>query len=626
MKTLHKILIIIVILLVVIAGAYAFFGNSQPKGEGISYNASALSEKLTINMNNWSYDETNDIYYQIGLIYCAEPEASDYESCGIYVPGKYFDGTKNENGTYTCTVNDNEKVGNYTSSKAPIVMPINTGGYSAQKAPTTFNANEVKQYTDEGIIYLEAGCRGRDNGDNYSGGAPWGATDLKAAICYFNFNKDVLPGDTGKIFTFGGSGGGAQSAIMGASGNSELYNPYLESIGAAMVDKDGNAISNAVAGSMCWVPITNLDTADEAYEWNMGQFSTSGTKSNDTFMSSVSDDMASEYANYINELGLKDPNGNTLTLEKSDNGIYASGSYYDYILSVTEESLNNFLNDTTFPYNPSESSMGNGPTGNMGGGEMPSQDSAEQPIGDAGMGEMPSQDSAEQPTGDAGMGEMPEADSASSDNTTYETAQDYIDSLNANETWIEYDASTNTAKITSLEAFVKHCKNPTKSVGAFDDFERSQAENDLFGTISNESLHFDKIMADLLSANSDKYSKFSDYDSDYATQYGDDIKQNDSLNNTMETRANMYNPMYYLCDYYGGAGSSDVAQYWRINSGIEQGDTSQCVEVNLYLALVQKIGIDNVEFSTVWAQGHTNAERTGDSTTNFINWVNECST
>ena len=117
-------------------------------------------------MNNWNYDETNDIYYQTGLIYCAEPEDTAYESCGIYVPGKYFDASKNGNGTYSCTVNDNQKVGNYTASKAPVVMPINTAGYSAQKAPTSFNANEVKQFTDEGIIYLEAGCRGRANGDN----------------------------------------------------------------------------------------------------------------------------------------------------------------------------------------------------------------------------------------------------------------------------------------------------------------------------------------------------------------------------------------------------------------------------------------------------------------------------
>jgi hypothetical protein len=39
-----------------------------------------------------------------------------------------------------------------------------------------------------------------------------------------------------------------------------------------MKDASGAAISDAVAGSMCWCPITSLDYADEAYEWNMGQF------------------------------------------------------------------------------------------------------------------------------------------------------------------------------------------------------------------------------------------------------------------------------------------------------------------------------------------------------------------
>ena len=124
--------------------------------------------------------------------------------------------------------------------------------------------------------------------------------DLKSAVTYYRFNGDVLPGDSEKIFTFGHSGGGAQSAIMGASGNSKLYNPYLENIGAAMVGKDGNALSNAIAGAMCWCPITNLDTADGAYEWNMGQYA----RSSDSFTGALSNDLAAEYAAYINALVL----------------------------------------------------------------------------------------------------------------------------------------------------------------------------------------------------------------------------------------------------------------------------------------------------------------------------------
>lgn len=602
MKKIHY-LIIIIIIIIAVGLAFFIIGNSTPSGDGPSYNASALS-KLSINMNNWNYDETNDIYYQIGLVYCLNSENTSYESCGIYVPGKYFDATKNSNGTYTCKLNENEKVGNYSSSSAPIVMPVNTPGYSACTAPTSYNANEVKEYTDEGFVYLNAGCRGRDNAE-----APDGVVDLKSAVTFYRFNGDILPGDKDKIFTFGHSGGGAQSAIMGASGNSELYNPYLEDIGAAMVDKDGKTLSNAIAGAMCWCPITNLDTADEAYEWNMGQYA----RSNGTFASELSNDLSSEYAAYINELGLKDPNGNALTLEKSESGVYTSGSYYDYMLSITEESLNNFLNDTTFPYTPSSAGgMGGMPSGGAPSGEMPS-------------GEAPN-DIGSAPSGDMG-GAMPSdsTQSSESDNsTTYQTAQDYIDSLNGNDTWIEYDASTNTAKIISLEAFVKHCKSPSKSVGAFDDLNRSQAENGLFGLDANSSSHFDKTLSDLLNNNTDKYTKFSDYSSSYASEYKNDLTQKDSQNNTVETRVNMYNPMYYLCDYYDGSGSSDVANHWRINTGIEQGDTSQCVDVNLYLGVLNKVGKDNVEFSTVWEQGHTQAERTGNSTGNFINWVNNC--
>ena len=234
MKKAHKIIIIAVIL-IVIGGAFFLMGNSSHGGEGPSYNASALSNNLSINMDNWQYDQTNDIYYQIGLVYCMNPEDTAYESCGIYVPGKYFDGTKNSNGTYSCKINENAKVGNYTAGSAPIVMPVNTPGYSSCTAPASYNAGQVKDYTDEGFIYLSAGCRGRDNAE-----APDGVVDLKSAITYYRFNGDVLPGANEKIFAFGHSGGGAQSAILGASGNSELYNPYLEDIGASMVDKNGN--------------------------------------------------------------------------------------------------------------------------------------------------------------------------------------------------------------------------------------------------------------------------------------------------------------------------------------------------------------------------------------------------
>ncbi|WP_099469363.1 subtype A tannase [Konateibacter massiliensis] len=580
---------------------------------------------LTIDNSKWNYDSDNDVYWQIGVVYCATPETTDYETMGIYVPGAYMTATDNGDGTYTCVANTEGSVQGYTAETAPIVFPVNTAGYSAQAAPTSYSYDSISEYLEAGFVYVYAGMRGRDNGYDdsnnltYSGGAPWGVTDLKAAVRYYRYNQGTLPGDTDSIFTFGHSGGGAQSTLMGATGDSSLYYEYLTSIGAAMFDEDNNYVSDAINGAMAWCPITSLDYADEAYEWNMGQFATTNTRAEDTWTSALSEDLANAFAVYLNALGLTDENGTVLTLEESEDGAYLSGTYYDYMVSEVERSLNNFLSDTTFPYTPSSSFMNDGGFGGAGGG-MPE---GGMPEGGFPEGEMPE---GAMPEGGAGEGKMMGngGEQSSEESTTYETVQDYIDSLNAEEEWIEYDASTNTAKISSLAAFATYCKTATKSVGAFDDLERSQAENNLFGNDESDSLHFDSVLANLLETNADEYAQYSDWDSSIAEAYSNDLQAIDKLGSTIEERLNMYNPMYYLSSYYDGYGTSTVASHWRIRTGIEQGDTALTVETNLALALEQYDGVEDVDFETVWAQGHTTAERTGDSSTNFIEWVNEC--
>ena len=528
---------------------------------------------LTFDNTNWSYDSSNGVYYQIGVVYCTNPATTAYNSLAIYVPKNYLSCSSSSSGKYTCTVNSNGKVGSYTATTAPIVMPINTGGYSAQKATTSYSYNGLSDYLKKGLIYVYAGCRGRHEGESYNSGAPYGVTDLKAAIRYIRYNRDLLPGDKDSIFSFGHSGGGAQSCLLGITGDSDLYTPYLTEIGAALTDSSGNIISDAIKGSQCWCPITNLDTADMAYEWNMGQYVSTGTRARDTFTKKLSDDLSDKYVSYINELGLKDEDGNTLTLSTS-----TSGTYYDYLKSVIETSLNNFLEGTTFPYTPNSSEKGDG---GFGGGRRRL--------------------------------------------ATYNSVSDYISSLNSDETWITYDSSSNTATISSVGSFVTHCKSPTKDVGAFDSLSKSQAENKLFGINSTYSAtHFDKYMSDLLSDNSGTYSSLSNWDSTYPSIYASDLLETDSLGKTVEYRANMYNPLYYLLEFYDGYKKSTVASYFRINTGITQGDTSNVVEMNLALAL-ENYG-KNVEFTTVWEQGHNTAERGGSSysTSNFISWVAYC--
>ena len=530
---------------------------------------------LTFDNAAWQYDEANDIYWQVGVVYVANPASLDYETLGIYVPGAYLEASANGDGTYTASVKSDAQVGQFTAATAPYVLPVNTPGFNASQAPTWL-ADGIASYTQAGMIYLQPGIRGRDNttdsqGQEVVGGAPWGVTDLKAAIRYVRYNKDVLPGDTDKIVSFGHSGGGAQSAILGASGDSTLYNPYLEALGAAMKDKEGNPISDAPYGTMTWSPITSLDYADAAYEWNLGQFADSNTRAEGTFTQALSQDLAKEYANYINQLGLKHE-GQALTLAESSEGIYTQGSYATYLEGVVNQSLNNFLADTSFPY----TSDGAGPGG-------------------------------------------------TTESVTYETTQAFIDSLNAETQWVTYDAAANRAKISSLADFAKYVKTASKSVPAFDALDRSLAENAVFGVADANELHFDQLVARLLKNNQAKYESLTDWNSQYVTDFESDLAKTDSLGKTIAERQDLYNPMFYLTSAYSGYQTSKPAPHWRIRSGLSQGDTALTVETNLALALENQANgaVKSVDFATVWGQGNTTAERTGHASANFIQWVQE---
>ena len=584
---------------------------------GVSCFAEGENTPEKIDMTKWRYETTDDVYWQVGLSYAAAPADSSHETMGIFVPGAYFTGMDNGDGTYTCTVNASGAAGQYTAATAPLILPVNTPGYSAMAAPTGYTSSmgygSISDYTSEGIIVLFAGARGRD------AGAPAGVTDFKAAIRYARYNKDLLPGDMDSIFSLGMSGGGAQSALIGASGNSELYTPYLAAIGAVMTESD------AVKGSMCWCPITNLDIADEAYEWNMGSTRSGLSEEEQAY----SDGMALAFAAYINDLGLTDENGTALVLAESEEGIYQSGAYYDYVKDVIETSLEHFLSDTAFPYTASSSGGFGGRRGGMGGmrggaeggfagpgnGEKPDFANGEKP--DFANGGMPGPggETAQQGTNDEDMDGITRTESTSSAlslSGTYATKQDYIDALNANGEWVAWDEETNTVTIASVAAFTQAFKNASKGIAAFDQMNPTQGENILFGYGDGSGAHFDAILAGLVQG------------SGYEAAFAEDLAKQDALGNTVDMRMNMYNPMYYLSSAYAGYQTAEPAAYWRIRTGINQGDTALCTEINLALAAEAYAEGTQVDFETVWGQGHTEAERTGSSVENFIAWVREC--
>ena len=486
-----------------------------------------------LDMSKWSYNADDKAYYQLGISYCEKPAAEKYEKLAVVVPAAYMDATDNGNGTFTCKLSESAKINGYTAASAPIIMPIDTPGYYAAEALPEYDAlrEDVAAYLADGFVFVYAGCRGIDEG------APSGVTDLKAAIRYLRYCDDVLAGDSESIFVYGMSGGGAQAAILGASGDSKLYDPYLEAIGAV------EGVSDAVLGSMDWCPITDLDTANAEYEWMMG-CTRSGRSQEER---AISDSLASAFAEYVNSAGFTDKDGSALTLTESKNGIYQAGTYYEYIKSVIEKSLNNYLTDTKF--------------------------------------------------------DDPELISS------YKNAKGYIDALNSDGKWINYDESTNTATVTSIADFAKHCKKASETIVAFD---QPQGENPLFGFSDGKGVHFDKILAGVLKKQN----------SNFAADYEADLKKTDSVGNTVEQRVNMYTPLYYLMKSREGFGKSKVAEYWRIRAGIEQMNTSVTTEINL--ALERYDGVKSVDFEDVWAQGHTEAERTGYSAENFSKWVKSC--
>ncbi|MGW3108146.1 esterase [Streptomyces sp. NPDC001100] len=552
----------------------AFAATSSSGSSSSSSTGTSSAYSLEFDSTAWSYDATNDVYYQLGKVYVANPAAADYENLSIYVPGAYLTATANSDGTtYTAKLNRKGTVGQYSGGTAPIVIPVNTPGYAQQAPATSYSYSSVSQYLAAGLVYVWPGLRGRDSSTSTrSDAAPWGVTDLKAAIRFLRYNESVLPGSTDDIVLFGMSGGGAQDTVAGTSGDSPLYHPYLRTIGAAMEDAQGRPLSDAVAGVMAWCPITNLAEANLSYEWNMGQFASTGTRASTTWTSAYSADLAKAWPKYLNRLGLRDEHGGRLELTESAGGTYLAGSYYDHLIEVITTSLNNFLSDNTFPYTITTQG---GPPG----------------------------------SGQTGT------------STTYETVADYIAYLNTSSTWVTYDATTNTATVSGLEGFVNSQKNANKPVGAFDGVSRGQGENSVFAMGLGAPSHFAPLTRDVVKANETTYATYSDWDTAYGSAaYDSDFAKKDSVGKDMAWRADAYNPLYFLSPAFAGYRRSKVARHWRIRTGIMQGDTGNTTEINLQLAL-KNYGIRDVDFATVWAMAHTMAERTGDATTNFISWV-----
>jgi hypothetical protein len=618
------------------AGAAGIAGCARSDSQGGSSGSDAASEptteaadvdlgefsSLAIDMKSWSYDEDHDIYWQVGIPYCRDPVSEMYETLAIYVPGRYFE-AKEHGRFYSCTVKRGVEVGRFASTGAPLVIPINSVEFASQDAPTAYSyEDDLGTYLSLGMIVVYPGLRGRSSSydsatDTYMpGGAPLGLVDLKAVVRYLRYNDADMPGSANRIVTIGHGSGGTLSVLAGATGDSALFDPYLEEIGAATHDAEGKTLSDAVWASVSWCPVIPTSDGDAAYEWAVGQYDDSVKRRSDSFGRQLSRDLAARWAEHVGEMELTDANGNALTLEETEGAddesaadslpVCCAGSYYNSVVGKLEHAFADFATRCSFPFTEDLSSQ---PSGRFpGAGDASYGDDAESLSTSSATGTAEGDETAEEETG-----------------VTFETLEDYIDHLNVDEQWLAYDVGTGNATISSLGAFARACRPAQKELGAFDALDRSAASNQLFGVGEEmESLHFDGALSDLLNQNADTYEDLSGWDEDYPDEFDDDLDQADDLGTSIQTRCDMYDPFYFVAPAGDGAGTSSVAPHWRISSGVQQDSTTLVQEMDLACCLSSHEGVLTSDLSLVWESGYAPAERVGDLVDNLAAWIAGC--
>lgn len=260
-----------------------------------------------------------------GLIYVARPIDTKFQQMNLYVPVEYSEG---------------KSLGGFSAETAPIFLPNTVGGYMPGEPGSPGPDRDGKPNAallalSKGYVVAAPGVRGRtlqDASGQFTGKAPACIVDLKATVRYLRHNDSRTPGDANKIISNGTSAGGALSALLGATGNSKVYEPYLRELGAA--DEQDNILA-----ASCYCPITNLDHADSAYEWlfrdvkNFRKMDISrmpngqiqrreiqGTVTAEQLL--IAKNLKALFPAYLNSLNLKCSDGKPLILDDMGNGLF----------------------------------------------------------------------------------------------------------------------------------------------------------------------------------------------------------------------------------------------------------------------------------------------------------------
>lgn len=321
-----------VLALVLTQGAFALGAR---EGEGAKESATAYDLEFdSANYVSMSADvDGATVSYRAyeGIVYVREPVDAKYQSLNFYVPEAYYRGGS---------------IDGWKAESAPIFFPNGVGGYMPAEpgkpgAGRDGQPNAALVALARGYVVAAPGARGRTTQDEsgaYVGKAPACIVDLKAAVRYLRHNDAAMPGDAERIVSNGTSAGGGLSVLLGASGGIDDYEPYLRALGAADERDDVFAVSS-------YCPITNLENADAAYEWQLvgvndyrkmlitqmidyrvERKEIAGTLSAGEI--AVSEELAALFPGYLNGLGLRAADGAELILDADGNG-----PFKDYVKS-----------------------------------------------------------------------------------------------------------------------------------------------------------------------------------------------------------------------------------------------------------------------------------------------------
>lgn len=496
--------------------------SSASSSDALAFDPDGYTKLTTTITDASGTDREVTYHFWKALTYVADPVDETYQSLNVSVPveidGKAVDASDapiilaNSVGGYMpSSVSDADGVGGggiagmppggstggsadggSASPSASASAPAGGGG----GVDTTKMPSMAELGLAAGYVVVEPGARGRTlkNADGeYYGTAPAAIVDLKAAVRYVRFNKGRIPGDTDRIVSTGTSAGGALSSLLGASGDSKIYDKYLEELGAADA-------SDAIFATGAWCPITDLEHADGAYEWNWGSNVTQSTGK--VVDQAVSKALRAQFAEYQASLKLKGLGGF---------GQLTARNYDEYLVKQ-------YLEPSATRY----------------------------------------------------LSELSDADRAS-----YLAANTFITWKNGKATFTWAD-------------FLTHVGARKKTAPAFDAFDLSTPEDNLFGTGTTESRHFTA------------YSLKNDTTGATGKRLAADIPE----------KLRLMNPMYHL-----GQRNPGRSKHWWIRLGTKDSDTSHTVSANL-AAAAAGLG-DDVNHFYYWDEGHGANTDPAD----FFTWV-----